>query len=167
MSALIEEQLANAIKQELFLDDGEEADLLENTGPLATFSARIDFGYALGLYGKKAKRDLNLVREIRNAFVHSHRHIDFETPEVVELCRTFYCSSSISDFKEAGARQQFTEAAIRVIQYASRNTYSRDEIYKHIVGSFPEYQEDNEEIEKKRKKRAASQPDAPVNRATT
>ncbi|MGO9684145.1 MAG: MltR family transcriptional regulator [Beijerinckiaceae bacterium] len=80
------------MKAELFLDKEEEADLFEDTGPLATFSARINFGYALGLYGKKVKRDLNLIREIRNAFVHSRRHIDFETPEVVELCRTFYCS---------------------------------------------------------------------------
>jgi hypothetical protein len=91
-----------------------------------------------------------------NAFVHSRRHIDFETPEVVELCRTFYASAPIQGFQQAEARQQFQWAAIRVIQYASRNTFPGGELNQSVVGSFVEYLEDNEEVREKKKGRASA-----------
>jgi DNA-binding MltR family transcriptional regulator len=158
MSALLEEQLARAIKLELFLDEDEEAKLFEGTGPLATFSARITFGHALGLYGRKAKRDLNLFREIRNAFVHSQRHIDFKTQVVLELCRTFDCNASVKDFDTLGARDQFQTAAFRIVQYVERNAFDADPLYKSLVGSFPEYEEDDKEIAEKRERKRATNP---------
>ena len=82
ITSLMEEQLANAIKLELALDEDEDddelKDLFEGNAPLATFSARINFGHALGLYGKKAKRDLNLVREIRNASIPADTRLPVE-----------------------------------------------------------------------------------------
>jgi DNA-binding MltR family transcriptional regulator len=84
--------MRDAIKKRLVpLTDKEESNLFENNGPLSTLSSRINMGYALDIYGAKAKRDLNLLREIRNAFVHSVRQIEFDTPEVAQLCTTFYC----------------------------------------------------------------------------
>jgi DNA-binding MltR family transcriptional regulator len=108
ISALVEEELGIAIKSKmvsLSKDEGEA--LFEYSGPLATLSARINIGYALGLYGKKAKKDLNLVREIRNAFVHAKRHIDFDAPEVVQLCRQFYSVACHKDLQLMSARDQF------------------------------------------------------------
>ena len=49
-------------------------------GPLATFSARIRIGCALGLYGRNTRDDLDHLRLIRNAFAHTMRSIRFDTP---------------------------------------------------------------------------------------
>src|ERR1700733_7413164 len=61
MSSLVEEALATAIKNKLVpLNKDEERNLFENNGPLSTLSSRINMGFALGVYGAKARRDLNL-----------------------------------------------------------------------------------------------------------
>ncbi|MCK1497892.1 MltR family transcriptional regulator [Bradyrhizobium sp. 188] len=141
MSSLIEEALAGAIKKRLVpLTDKEESNLFENNGPLSTLSSRINMGYALGIYGAKARRDLNLLREIRNAFVHSIRHIEFDTPEVAQLCATFYCGEAIKDFKKDAPRDQYFQAATRVSMYVGRDEY--DEVWKRMLMSYPEYEGD-------------------------
>jgi hypothetical protein len=141
MSSLIEEALADAIKKRLVpLTDKEEANLFGNNGSLSTLSSRINMGYALGIFGAKARRDLNLLREIRNAFVHSIRHIEFDTPEVAQLCATFYCGEAIKDFKKDAPRDQYFQAATRATMYVGRDEY--DEGWKRILMSYPEYEGD-------------------------
>ncbi|WP_271525239.1 MltR family transcriptional regulator [Bradyrhizobium sp. CCBAU 53380] len=141
MSSLIEEALASAIKHRLVpLTEKEESNLFENNGPLSTLSSRINMGYALGIYGAKARRDLNLLREIRNAFVHSIRHIEFDTPEVAQLCRTFYCSEAIEGFKSDAPRDQYFQAATRVTMCVALHEY--DEVWKRLLMSYPEYSDD-------------------------
>ena len=44
--------------------------LLGGSGPLQSFSARIDFAAALGFLGPQAHRDAHLIRKIRNDFAH-------------------------------------------------------------------------------------------------
>ena len=56
----------------------------DNRGPLSDFSAKIKFGYVMGIYGKNTKNDLDAIREIRNAFAHSLQPISFKTKEVIE-----------------------------------------------------------------------------------
>lgn len=55
------------------LKSKEDDDLFDRSGPLATFSAQIKIGYALGLYGTKVRHDLDVIRDIRNEFAH---HLD-------------------------------------------------------------------------------------------
>jgi hypothetical protein len=59
------------------------------SAPLSSFSARIKIGYALGLYDRQFREDLDLVRAIRNTFAHTLNHIDFETPAVNQACDFF------------------------------------------------------------------------------
>ena len=59
-------------------------------GPLADLAARIKIGYALGIFGRKTRSDLEHVRAVRNAFAHSIRLIGFNTPEVAEICNLFH-----------------------------------------------------------------------------
>jgi hypothetical protein len=54
---------------------------------LSSFGAKIEIGYAIGIYGKLVRSDLDTVRRIRNAFAHSKILIDFSTPEVVNEVR--------------------------------------------------------------------------------
>jgi hypothetical protein len=51
-------------------------------GPLRSFSSKIFLGFALGLYGPLLKKDLNVIRNIRNAFAHAMMPITFDSPEV-------------------------------------------------------------------------------------
>lgn len=51
-------------------------------GPLCSFSSKILLGFALGLYGPVLKMDLNVIRNIRNAFAHTMKPITFDIPEV-------------------------------------------------------------------------------------
>lgn len=50
------------------------------------FASKIRLGYALGIYGQETKRDLNMIRHIRNTFAHSQKMISFQTKEVSDAC---------------------------------------------------------------------------------
>ena len=67
-----------------------DADVLEalftNNGALQDFSARIKIAYAFNVIGPGAYADLNLLREIRNAFAHSAQSLSFNSPDVAEIC---------------------------------------------------------------------------------
>ena len=64
--------------------------LFRPEGPLGSFSARIDLAYALGLIGKKAARDLHLIRKIRNDFAHDPKTIMFDDDRVAKRCSELY-----------------------------------------------------------------------------
>jgi hypothetical protein len=57
------------------------------TGPLHTFSSRIEFAYLMGLLSSTARRELHLIRSIRNAFAHEYRPISFEESRIANRCR--------------------------------------------------------------------------------
>lgn len=69
----------------------DDADLLDRafhaTGaPLGTFAAKIRMGASLGMYGPKTAEKLNLIKDIRNAFAHALRPLDFRNPTIVQAC---------------------------------------------------------------------------------
>jgi DNA-binding MltR family transcriptional regulator len=65
-------------------DDRTVERLLGRDGPLDSFYGKNQLGYALGIYGGTALKNLEAVRKIRNAFAHSPLKINFETAQVVE-----------------------------------------------------------------------------------
>ncbi len=113
LASALMEQLLEGVK----LTSDEERDLFQGTAPLATLSARIRVAYAIGIIGKKVRRDLNLLREIRNALVHTRRRVTFETKEVAELCATFIGGKDIAKFRELGPSEQFVEVTQMLLQY--------------------------------------------------
>jgi hypothetical protein len=64
-------------------DDETWKMLTADNGPLGSFHSKIAMGYALGIYDKDMRGDLNIVRNIRNAFAHSKKLIQFDHPAVV------------------------------------------------------------------------------------
>ena len=60
--------------------------LLGGESSFASFSAKIDLGFSLGLYGQKTKSDLNFIRKIRNEFAH-HVNRDFAHSDVTKHCK--------------------------------------------------------------------------------
>ena len=81
-AAYVDAQLETLLRS-YFVDDSKCVDeLLANSKPLGTFSARIDLTYALGLLPADIYRDLHLIRKIRNDFGHNPAPITFEEPAI-------------------------------------------------------------------------------------
>jgi hypothetical protein len=64
------------------MEPDELSDIFGRLGFLSTFSAKITAGYAFRLYGKQTKADLEIVKDIRNAFAHSSIRVAFDTESV-------------------------------------------------------------------------------------
>lgn len=60
--------------------------LFEDRGVLYDFSAKISMAQALGLYGDVTRRNLDVLRNVRNIFAHSIVALNFQTPEVAQAC---------------------------------------------------------------------------------
>jgi DNA-binding MltR family transcriptional regulator len=78
--------------------------------PLGTFSSKIKLARALGLFGPKTAHDLNSIREIRNAFAHGLRKMNFETPEVRQLVGSLHVINDVANHKRLRPRKLFFEA---------------------------------------------------------
>lgn len=74
---------------ECFLVDDQKSfkELFSGNGGLSTFSSRIELSYLLALIPVNVKRDLHLIRKIRNEFAHSMDIIDFNHPPIAARCR--------------------------------------------------------------------------------
>ena len=66
-------------------DEKEANQLLDYNQPLGTFSGKIKMVYCLGLIEKKVKKDLDLIRKIRNKFAHKLT-VDFEDNQISSWC---------------------------------------------------------------------------------
>lgn len=83
-------------------------------GPLASFSARVDFAMLMGLLSRAACRDLHIIRRIRNDFAHSPHPLSFEDIGIRNRCTELRYT-----FREPGAkpRQHFTSAVCGVLAF--------------------------------------------------
>lgn len=82
MVASVEADLHDCIRSRLRMDltKAELAGLFDGEAPLATFSAKIKIGHALGLYGPKTRDDLDVIRHLRNTCAHAKRPVSFDLP---------------------------------------------------------------------------------------
>ena len=80
----IEMALEHIIKA-FFPDDKEVDKLFEFNQPFGNFSNKINIAYCLGLIDKLVKRDLDLIRKIRNKFAHD-LYTSFEDPQIKSYC---------------------------------------------------------------------------------
>jgi hypothetical protein len=81
-STLVEEGIVN---RPLPMSNTHRDALFGGEASFVTFSAKINLGLSLGLYGNKTRSDLNLIRKIRNEFAH-HANRSFEHPEISKHC---------------------------------------------------------------------------------
>ena len=55
-------------------------------GPLATFNAKIELAYLVKIVTKECRRQLHLIRRIRNKFAHTLEPITFEDAQIKDMC---------------------------------------------------------------------------------
>jgi hypothetical protein len=83
-ASVVEYALEEAIRLRLKLDDAETwSRMIDSTGPLRDFHTKIITGFALGIFSEEIRLNLNLVRDIRNAFAHSRMDLRFDNPTLV------------------------------------------------------------------------------------
>lgn len=82
LCSIVDVALINAITTRIQLMSESEFDGLffGADAPLATLSAKIRIGKAVGLYQSKLEDGLNKIRRIRNAFAHSAKSLPFSHP---------------------------------------------------------------------------------------
>jgi hypothetical protein len=60
------------------------------TAPFRSFSAKIELGYAIGIYGPLTKGRLDRIRNIRNVFAHRSLPLDFTHPTLKDECAKLF-----------------------------------------------------------------------------
>ena len=71
------------------------------SGPLGSFSAKIDLAYISGLITKSAHSDLVRVKEIRNAFAHNLEIKDFQSNKIRDNVKNLtLINSHIKNFED-------------------------------------------------------------------
>jgi DNA-binding MltR family transcriptional regulator len=108
-AAFIDEQLKELLSVYLVDDAKVTKRLLGNSGPLGSFSARIDMAYSLGLLAKNIMQDLSLLRKIRNEFAHLSSPMTFEDDAIVSRCLEL---KSIMVPREFDARSRFCRSMV-------------------------------------------------------
>lgn len=58
--------------------------------PLGTFASKIKMGRALAIYDKRVQKSFETVKDIRNAFAHALRPLDFTNPTIVSHVETLF-----------------------------------------------------------------------------
>ena len=58
------------------------AAIFGSDGILGSFSSKIAMAYSLKQIGPVCRHDLNIIRQLRNEFAHSKKHLSFQTPVV-------------------------------------------------------------------------------------
>jgi hypothetical protein len=92
-AAYLEYQLENVLKKKLVNKPSIHEKLFDFSGPLGTFSSKIEMSYAIGLIGPKVKQDLILLKKIRNAFAHNHKLLSLADKPMCDIAENFYHNS--------------------------------------------------------------------------
>lgn len=85
--AFLDDQLVLLLRKVLVDEKALVDTLFDFSSSLGTFSARIDMCYALGIIPRDARRDLHLIRKIRNDFGHVARPLTFDDSRISSRCR--------------------------------------------------------------------------------
>ena len=86
-AAFLDSELENLLRSIVVDNPSVTNYIFGQSCPISSFSARIDLSYLLGLISPSVRRDLHLVRKIRNDFAHMHHPATFELPAIASRCR--------------------------------------------------------------------------------
>ena len=87
LAAHVEDSLHLALARRLRIKPSSWREVFSTErGPLGTFANKISMADAIGLISSETRRNLDIIRHLRNAFAHAMRPISFDTKEVADLC---------------------------------------------------------------------------------
>jgi hypothetical protein len=84
-AAMLDQSLAELLKKYLVpIATSKDTFIEEPSGPIYSFSARIDLAHRVGLITTRFCRDLHKIRDIRNDFAHDVTGCSFKNPSVCD-----------------------------------------------------------------------------------
>lgn len=89
VAAHLDDKLGELLKACMVQDkeyEEEIAEFFRDPGPLGTFSARIKLARYLSIMSPQVRKDLDIIRKIRNDFGHKLEFEDFNTPSIKDRC---------------------------------------------------------------------------------
>ena len=108
------------------------------TAPLATFSARIDLAFVVGLIPKESHRGLHLIRKIRNSFAHEYQARQFRDDDISARCKELRAHNIIS--RDERPRALFIRACMGILATIHAQSY----ITKHSQQAPPQCLDDHQ-----------------------
>jgi len=111
-AAMLETLLEQMLRKRFVLGMGD--DLFVTYGPLSTFSAKVNTCAALGLVTALERRELHIVRRIRNDFAHDLHKSSFDEDPIRSYVKQLAVSRSKLIGKATSCRRDF-EAAVAVL----------------------------------------------------
>ncbi|WP_098743521.1 MltR family transcriptional regulator [Paenibacillus sp. EZ-K15] len=106
------DNLIQKLLQKYFIDNKQVVDnIFTGTGALSSFSSRIELAYLLGLISPDTRRDLNLLRKIRNEFAHSMEILSFQDQRIEARCKELKNNIQTD---EQDARSMFVTTVFRI-----------------------------------------------------
>jgi DNA-binding MltR family transcriptional regulator len=112
VAAFLDSELERLLDKFFVNNASVKKDMLDQSRPLSSFSARIDMSYLLGLLGPKAHRDLHLIRKVRNEFGHVPIELNFDDQRIKQRCGELYHDGYI---EEVSPRDKFIRTAMGVL----------------------------------------------------
>jgi len=111
-AAHLDASLSDLLYISLVANRDIEKDLFEGTAPLAAFSARIKMAYYLGLISRAIRRDLDIIRAVRNDFAHTLAVVSFDNQQIRDRCKAL--SFSYHE-KQESPRSHFIAAVMGIL----------------------------------------------------
>lgn len=84
-ASFLDNRIKQLIERQLISDKCTD-ELLSPSGPIGTFSNRINIAFSMALIPSAMRRDLHILRKIRNDFAHESIPISFETDHIKNKC---------------------------------------------------------------------------------
>jgi hypothetical protein len=118
IASLVETRLTNTLQAGLHHDDAIVERLFRASGPLGSFSAKIDLACLMGAISKDAYRDLVILKNIRNIFAHRFKSASFTEQRIADLCRNFrLIETMICDMEEEAPMMEHPPFTLKITGY--------------------------------------------------
>jgi DNA-binding MltR family transcriptional regulator len=101
-ASILDFELSILLQKSFVSNNKVNKKILSISGPLGTFSSRIDICYALGHFSKEDYNKMHTIREIRNKFGHSMEALNFDIPSISQQIKSIAITrpSSTGTYRE-------------------------------------------------------------------
>ena len=96
-AALVDEHLGRVIIASLRQNKRIAQKMFTGSGPLATFSSKIDLAFLIGMFSEECCKELHTIRDIRNTFAHD-LNTGFDNQRVKDLANNLIRHESGASF---------------------------------------------------------------------
>lgn len=126
IASLVEARLTKTVLADLHHDETIAERLFRTSGPLGSFSSKIDLSRLMGTISEHAHRDLVNLKNIRNIFAHQFSPASFNEQRISDLCRNFrLIDLMMCDMEEDEVKMEHPSFTMKVTNYHQQAANAR------------------------------------------